>query len=77
MSGNVNEWVEDCYENNYQKAPLNGQAWTAEECEYRVMRGGSWFSILEIFLRSTLRFRDSPGFRFHISGFRVARTFNP
>jgi caspase domain-containing protein len=27
---------------NYQGAPVDGSAWITGECEYRVLRGGSW-----------------------------------
>jgi formylglycine-generating enzyme required for sulfatase activity len=43
MSGNIWEWVEDCYHDDYLGAPANGSAWT-ETCSSsgRVLRGGSW-----------------------------------
>jgi formylglycine-generating enzyme required for sulfatase activity len=42
MHGNVWEWVQDCYHENYEGAPADGSA--REQCgtEYRVLRGGSW-----------------------------------
>src|ERR1700737_4007930 len=44
MHGNVWQWVEDCYHDNYQNAPQDGSAWV-EECteDLRVVRGGSWY----------------------------------
>ena len=45
MSGNVWEWVEDCWHDNYQDAPMDGSAWLEAndgECGKRVVRGGSW-----------------------------------
>jgi formylglycine-generating enzyme required for sulfatase activity len=43
MSGNVWQWVQDCWHDNYDKAPDNGSAWQAENngyCSRRVLRGG-------------------------------------
>ena len=43
MAGNVNEWVEDCWHDNYSGAPRDGSAWTSGgDCDRRVGRGGSW-----------------------------------
>lgn len=44
MSGNVWEWVQDCYHENYQGAPADGSAWEeANGCAggRRASRGGS------------------------------------
>ena len=46
MHGNVWEWVEDCFHDNYEGAPDDGSAWTADgDCNSRVLRGGSWSTI--------------------------------
>ena len=44
MSGNVWEWVEDCWNNSYNGAPIDGSAWTSGDCGSRVVRGSSWYS---------------------------------
>ena len=45
MHGNVWEWVEDCWHENYARAPRDGSAWTSGgNCSPRVMRGGSWYN---------------------------------
>ncbi len=41
MHGNVREWCEDCWNDNYNGAPKNGTAWAAGNCSARVLRGGS------------------------------------
>lgn len=44
MSGNVWEWVEDWWHENYEMAPTNGEAWREENNghpSFRVARGGS------------------------------------
>lgn len=74
MSGNVSEWVEDCWHNDYAGAPSDGSAWVAGgDCGQRVLRGGSWSNI-PWFLRSAIRLRYSVGNRVVTFGFRVART---
>jgi formylglycine-generating enzyme required for sulfatase activity len=41
--GNVWEWVEDCWHENYAGAPTDGSAWTNGCARNRgVLRGGSW-----------------------------------
>ncbi len=39
VNGNVWQWVEDCYHDNYDGAPTDGSAWTSEPCKLRVLRG--------------------------------------
>ncbi len=72
-AGNVWEWTQDCWHNNYDQAPTDGSVWldaNGGECDRRVVRGGSWI-IVPQFLRSAFRFRVN-GVAFN-SGFRVAR----
>lgn len=42
MLGNVREWTQDCYVNNYTDAPTDGRATVSGDCSRRVVRGGSW-----------------------------------
>ena len=42
MHGNVQEWVQDCWNDSYQGAPTDGSAWTSGDCSRRVFRGGAW-----------------------------------
>jgi formylglycine-generating enzyme required for sulfatase activity len=44
MGSNVSEWVEDCWHQNYLRAPEDGSAWVNRGCAKRVVRGGSWGS---------------------------------
>ena len=44
MLGNVEEWVEDCWNPNYVGAPFDSAAWAEGDCERRIMRGGSWLT---------------------------------
>ena len=73
MSGNVYEWVQDCYEPDYNKAPKDGSAWDPKGCaNSRVLRGGSWNN-LQNDLRSATHHRNSPGLRDGNVGFRLAQ----
>jgi formylglycine-generating enzyme required for sulfatase activity len=76
MHGNVFEWVQDCWHETYENAPINGGSWETN-CKdtRRVLRGGSW-SGYPRFLRSADRDRDAPVNRSGDAGFRVARTFS-
>jgi hypothetical protein len=42
MSGNVREWCEDVWQDNYKGAPEDGSARTKGDAGIRVVRGGSW-----------------------------------
>lgn len=72
MSGNVWEWVQDDYHDNYSGAPSDGSAWSSGGSQ-RVLRGGRWSGSPDN-LRSAYRFRNTPGSRFDGYGFRIART---
>ena len=73
MHGNVWEWVEDVWHDNYAGAPTDGSAWKSGGDSSRgVLRGGSW-NFNPGFLRSANRFGNSPVFRSGL-GFRLART---
>lgn len=44
LSGNVSEWVADCWHHSYRRAPQDGSAWVNPGCRDQVIRGGSWAS---------------------------------
>ena len=73
MHGNVWEWTQDCWNENYHGAPTDGSAWMTGNCSLRVVRGGSWFISPQI-LRAASRGRGAAAFRYSSLGFRVART---
>ena len=75
MSGNVWEWVEDCYMENYENAPLDGSAREEIPDCHRVLRGGSWANSPRN-LRSASRNWNSTGARTQYAGFRVSRTLD-
>jgi formylglycine-generating enzyme required for sulfatase activity len=77
MAGNVWEWVEDVYHDNYAGAPTNGSAWLqGGDASRRVVRGGSWY-VDPLFLRAAVRYRYASDDRSINLGFRVARTLTP
>jgi formylglycine-generating enzyme required for sulfatase activity len=69
MCGNVWEWCEDGWHENYINAPIDGSAWTSLSSK-RMMRGGSWCSNPEN-CRSAFRFYYDAGFGNDYGGFRV------
>ena len=81
--GNVAEWVEDCWHDDYRGAPANGSAWE-DGCDStegiagvntRVLRGGHWGSDPDR-LRSAYRYGSEAWDRASDYGFRVARDLN-
>jgi len=75
MHGNVWEWVEDCWHQNYDNAPTDGSAWQGadSECERHTMRGGTWHGAVS-YMRSAYRFRYPKEIRTGGLGFRLARS---
>jgi formylglycine-generating enzyme required for sulfatase activity/serine/threonine protein kinase/lipoprotein NlpI len=43
MHGNVWEWCQDSWHENYQGAPIDGSAWSDKNSNIVVVRGGSWY----------------------------------
>jgi formylglycine-generating enzyme required for sulfatase activity len=73
MSGNVWEWVEDNWHDNYNGAPDDGKAWidSPNRGDNRVHRGGSWGGDARA-CRAANRSDDCPGSRHCSIGFRLA-----
>lgn len=71
--GNVFEWVQDCWNDNYVDAPSDGTAWMTGDCSSAVGRGGAWGSF-GFRLRSAYRISGSRTLNSTSFGFRVARS---
>jgi len=72
MHGNVWEWVQDNWHEDYTGAPTNGAVVPGGDATMRVKRGGGWYS-LAVEVRSASRQGDQPDHRGADIGFRVAR----
>ena len=72
MHGNVWEWCEDQWHENYDGAPTDGTAWLSEDVSNidRVYRGGSWYDFSG-YSRSAFRFKMNPLSANSNLGFRV------
>lgn len=73
MSGNLWEWMEDCWHGGFYDAPTEGGVWGGGDCSYRVIRGGCWNSAYGWGLRGSSRGGDAPSNGCHSYGFRCAR----
>ena len=80
MAGNVWAWTEDCFHDDYRKAPANGLPWTSGDCSHRVARGGAWDKE-PFYLPSASRVwypnASSSVIRTNDQGFRIARALTP
>ena len=74
MCGNVWEWCEDGWHENYINAPTDGSAWTCPSTEYMLLRGGSW-NLNAGLCRAAARNRYSRDGRDYRCGFRVVSSF--
>ncbi len=69
-AGNVAEWVEDCFVDNYNLHPKNGQAMLVKNCDARVVRGGSAKDNAERLANHIRDYHHTEIFDSHL-GFRV------
>jgi len=75
MHGNVWEWCEDDWHENYIDAPTDGSAWNSQSgSNTKLLRGGSW-SYYARDCRSAIRFRNSRDSRYYYCGVRVVSSF--
>jgi formylglycine-generating enzyme required for sulfatase activity len=72
ITANVSEWVEDCWHQNYVKAPVDGSAWVNPGCQRRVARGGYWASAPDR-TRAAFRISAKPETFGVVVGIRIAR----
>ena len=72
MHGNVWEWVQDCWNDNYVGAPTDGSAWLRGDCSRRMTRGGGWGNNSGN-MYSASRIHDDISGRDQYQGFRLAQ----
>ena len=74
LHGNVWEWIEDCWSDEYTAGtPANGAPYLGANCAGRVMRGGSWEDYSGE-VRAAARVGAFKEDQFWSDGFRVARS---
>jgi formylglycine-generating enzyme required for sulfatase activity len=69
LHGNVREWCQDTWHDNYDGAPTDGSAWLGDDSRH-VLRGGSWNDNPRN-CRSAFRGYYNVDRRFNVNGFRV------
>ena len=71
-TGNVLEWVEDCWNPDHTGAQGDGSPRRDGDCRYRVIRGGNWYYVDKV-ARSAWRGRTDARVGSYGIGFRVVR----
>ena len=71
-SGNVSEWVQDCWHENYKGAPNDGSVWVGGDCSIHIARGGSYASPQQS-IRNTKREKFKTNEKLQRIGIRIAR----
>ncbi len=72
MHGNVEEWVQDCWNDDYVGTPSDGGAWLEGNCEQRAVRGGNWMIGGPRLTGAASRHPWPASLQAEILGFRVA-----
>jgi len=72
MHGNVWEWIQDCWHDNYNGAPSDGSAWEGGDCAHRSTRSGS-LDNGPVYVRSAYRGSLDATTRVYSTGFRLAQ----
>lgn len=70
MHGNVWEWVQDWYTQDYYRSSIVNDPQGPKSGQKRVLRGGSWHNDERV-IRSAVRSFDAPNYRHDFIGFRL------
>jgi len=73
MHGNVLEWCEDTYQENYSGAPVDGTSWIVAGQKLRVLRGGTWGMDAKNLRSSSRPASASVNSKYGLYGLRPAR----
>jgi serine/threonine-protein kinase PpkA len=74
-AGNVSEWVQDCYRDNFNNATSSDDAYEENQCQNRVTRGGSTKDNVQRLI-STTRDKTPQASLNETLGFRVVMELN-
>jgi len=69
LHGNIWEWCQDGWHNNYQGPPVDGSPWLGNN-RLKVLRGGSWSNVAES-CRSNCRLCNYSDYSSNNDGFRI------
>jgi formylglycine-generating enzyme len=76
MLGNVFQWTQDCWHDDYAGAATDGSARMDGNCTEHELRGGSWFSSPS-YVRASYRNHFAADYRTSSVGFRLVREISP
>ncbi len=73
IHGNVFEWVQDDWHDNYNDAPTNESAWISKNAPQKVVRGGGSWASDPLQCRLALRLHAEPANKEPDVGFRIVK----
>ena len=73
MHGNVWEWCQDRWHDNFNDAPTDGSVWETGDSTSKVYRGGSWQNYAKS-SRTSYRTKSIPGHGYSYLGLRLAKS---
>jgi len=76
MAGNVHEWTNDWYGEDYYANTPSENPTGPESGDYKIFRGGSWFNG-NFNTRTTYRYPKLPVLTYMANGFRCAKSYTP